>query len=859
MGQKIKYSFLILGLLTLLFNQPVMAQGLPDFTAIKVDELSDEQIQSMMQKASSMGYSQQDLFAAAQGQGVSLTEISKLGQRMNKIQSSRVSRAESTPTERSSRTNVEALISENQPLLPSEIFGLAIFQNGTAKNGFVSSLNIPTPENYVLGAGDEIFIDIYGISEQYYQAEINPEGSIILENFGPIFLSGLNVKAAEAKIKNKLAKVITELEGDSPSTFISVTLGRIKSINITVVGEVATPGTYTLSAFSTVFNALYSVGGVTENGTLRNIKVFREDKLVAQLDAYDFLISGDSKSNIRLQSNDVIVIDPYTNRIIIGGAVKRPAIYELKENESLSDLIRYAGGFNENAFSEQISVVRNVGKEKVVADVFENQYAVFTPKPGDVYQVKQVLDRFSNRVQIKGAVFRPGQYSISGELTAKQLIEKADGLKGDASLSRALIIRTNPDLSTETISINLKDLMDGTSNDVQLQREDVVQIFSIYELKEESYVEVSGEVNSGGIFRFSNDMTVEDILILAGGFKSSASESKIEITRRYGDAQVGNVSEVFVVDVDRNLSLNSTDKAFELEPFDHIIVRKNPNFFVQKFVAIEGEVVYPGNYAIKNQTERISSLLERAGGLNKYAYIEGATLLRKTEFHSEISNIEQKVQALEALLNRYAEGDPSLSESELAQVARLNQQLDELDKQNLDTEGDPFYAKKERLREIVQRNALFGDVQLGNSDAIGIDLKKIIENPKSKFNLILEEGDVLVLPKQQETVRLRGRVLYPTTVVYESNRSLKHFINLAGGFGNRAQRKNTYVIYANGDVAKTKRFLFFKTYPRVSPGAEIIVPSKPPKLPFAISEVVGITSGLATLALLISQINFSGK
>ncbi|WP_172796040.1 SLBB domain-containing protein [Roseivirga echinicomitans] len=836
-----------------------MAQALPDFTAIKVDELSDEQIQSMMQKASSMGYSQQDLFAAAQGQGVSLTEISKLGQRMNKIQSSRVSTAESTPTGRSNRTSMEALISESQPLLPSEIFGLAIFQNGNAKNGFVSSLNIPTPENYVLGAGDEIFIDIYGSSEQYYQAEINPEGSIILENFGPIFLSGLNVKAAEAKIKNKLAKVITELEGESPSTFISVTLGRIRSINITVAGEVAIPGNYTMSAFSTVFNALYSVGGVTENGTLRNIKVFREDKLVAQLDAYDFLISGDSKSNIRLQSNDVIIIDPYTNRITVSGAVKRPAIYELKENESLSDLIRYAGGFSENAFSEQISVVRNVGKEKVVADVFENQYAVFTPKPGDVYQVKRVLDRFSNRVQIKGAVFRPGQYSISGALTAKQLIEKADGLKGDASQSRALIIRTNPDLSTETISINLKDLMDGTSNDVQLQREDVVQIFSIYDLKEESYVEVSGEVNSGGIFRFSNQMTIEDILILAGGFKSSASESKIEITRRYGDAQVGNVSEVFVVDVDRNLSLNNEDKTFELQPFDHIIVRKNPNFFVQKFVAIEGEVAYPGNYAIKNQTERISSLLERAGGVNQYAYIEGATLLRKTEFHSEISNIEQKVQALEALLNRYAEGDPSLSESELAQVARLNQQLDELDKQNLDTEGDPFYAKKERLREIVQRNALFGDVQLGNSDAIGIDLKKIIENPKSKFDLILEEGDVLVLPKQQETVRLRGRVLYPTTVVYEPNRSVKHFINLAGGFGNRAQRKNTHVIYANGKVAKTKKFLFFKFYPRVSPGAEIIVPSKPLKLPFAISEVVGITSGLATLALLISQINFSGK
>ena len=856
MVQKIRSYFYIIGLLSLLVSQPALSQTIPDFSTIKVDELSDDQIQNLMQRASSMGYSQQDIFSLAQQQGLSLTEISKLGQRISKIESSRASIAQSTPIKRPVRTYADTVFLNNQTSSSTVIFGLSIFQNGSAKRGFEPSLNIPTPQSYILGAGDELFIDIYGTSEQYYQAEINADGNILLENFGPIFLSGLDINAAQSKIKNQLSKVYTEMGGDSPSTFVSVNLGKIRSINITVVGEVAIPGTYTLSAFSTVFNALYTVGGVTENGTLRNIKVIRSGKLITQLDVYDFLMSGDNKSNVTLQNDDVIMVEPYTNRVEINGAVKRPAIYELTENESLSDLIRYAGGFTENAFSDQINVVRNVGKEKVVADVFKNQFDIFTPKPGDVYQVKRVLDRFTNRVQIKGAVFRPGQYSISEELTVKQLIEKADGLKGDANLSRALIIRTNPDLSTENISINLKDLMEGVSSDIQLQREDVVQIFSIYDLNEESYVEVSGEVNSGGVFRFSDRMTIEDVLVMAGGFKSSASASKIEITRRFGDAKAGNVSEVFVVDVDRDLSLNAEDNTFELQPFDHVIVRKNPDFFVQKFVAIEGEVAYPGNYAIKNQTERISSLLERAGGVNQYAYIEGATLLRKTEFHSEISNIEQKVQALEALLNRYAEADPSLSESELAQVARLNQQLNELDKQSLDIEGDPFYAKKERLREIVQRNALFGDVQLGNSDAIGINLKKILEEPNSKYDLILEEGDVLVLPKQQETVRLRGRVLYPTTVVYEPNRSLKHFINMAGGFGNRAQRKNTYVIYANGSVAKTKKFLFFKTYPQVSPGAEIIVPTKPPKLPVAISEVVGITSGLATLALLISQINF---
>ena len=454
MVQKIRSYFYIIGLLSLFVSKPVHSQTLPDFSTVKVDELSDDQIQSLVQKASAMGYSQQDIYSLAQQQGLSLTEISKLGERINKIKSSRVAKGEVSPIERVSRgSNDTTLYIQSAYINSSNIYGLSIFQNGTAKKGFEPSLNIPTPQSYILGAGDELFIDIYGTSEQYYQAEINADGNILLENFGPIFLSGLDINAAQSKIKNQLSKVYTEMGGDSPSTFVSVNLGKIRSINITVVGEVAIPGTYTLNAFGTVFNALYTVGGVTENGTLRNIKVIRSGKLITQLDVYDFLMSGDNKSNVRLQNDDVILVEPYTNRVEIVGAVKRPAIFELKENESLSDLIRYAGGFTENAFSDQINVVRNVGKEKVVADVFKNQFDIFTPKPGDVYQVKLVLDRFTNRVQIKGAVFRPGQYSISEELTVKALIEKADGLKGDANLSRALIIRTNTDLSTENISI----------------------------------------------------------------------------------------------------------------------------------------------------------------------------------------------------------------------------------------------------------------------------------------------------------------------------------------------------------------------------------------------------------------------
>lgn len=835
-----------------------ISQTLPNFSNINIAELSDDQIRSLLIKASALGYSRTDVLEIAKNQGISNQQIVEFTERVNRLNGTQINDVNPSELVGSKRISLDTLkrIEFSSLIAESEIFGFDFFQSNSNSNSSEPNLNIPTPQDYILGSGDELTILIYGNSEHIYKESINQEGNLSIKNLGPIFLSGLSIKQAELALKTSLSSLYPDLINDASNTFLSLSLSKVRTINVSVVGEVNAPGAYTLSGYSTISNVLHSAGGITQNGSLRNVIVNRNNKIIAKWDAYGFLLNGDNKYNIRLENNDVVVVKPYVNRVLIHGAVKRPAKYELEESETLSDLIEYAGGFKEDAFEGSISVIRNSIKEKVIADVFKSQYDIFQPEPGDVYQVKQILDRYTNRVKIMGSVFRPGDYSIDDEgLTVKQLILKAEGLTGDVNLDRAMIIKANNDLSTETISFNLGKLMSGAIDDILLNREDVVKIFSIYDLKEESYVTISGEVNDAGVFGFSNNLTVEDLIIMAGGLKNSASASKIEITRRYQEGSEGQFSEAMVIDIDKNLGVS--ENQFLLQPFDNIVVRRNPNYFDQKTVSIEGEIIYPGNYAIQGPLERISDLLKRAGGVNRFAYIEGATLLRKTEFYKDESEIELRLSELEGLLDRFERKDQSLTELEIAKIARVKQQMSLIFNEEIDGKALSNYAKRERLREIVQRNSLFGDVKLNEADAIGIDLKGILENPTSKHNLILEDGDVLIIPKKQETVRLRGRILYPTTVVYEQSRSMKYFIDRAGGFGNRALRKGAYVIYPNGNVAKTRSFLFFKKYPKVQPGSDIIIPAKPPKLPIALSEVLGITSGLATLALLVSQINFN--
>lgn len=850
---KMKWTFIIV----LFFSSFILiGQSLPDFSSINIAELSDTQVELLIKRANAAGYSQEELLQLAKAQGVSVGDIAKLNARIGEFKNKRAASVSSSPVEDSRLRRAYRDSLEVGSSAVSDVFGLNVFKNSSFLS-FQSDLNIPTPQDYRLGPGDEIFIDVYGQSESYYQAEVNPDGNILLENIGPISISGLTVKEAKNRVSRKLASAYEGLNGTEPNTFLSLSVGQLRTIKVSIVGSVRIPGTYSMSSLSSVYNALYTAGGITEKGTLREIKVFRKSKLVSSVDVYDFIVNGNSQKNIRLNNDDVIIVGPYTNRVSLNGAVKTPGRFELKSDESLRTLLNYAGGFSENAFSKSIKVNRIVDGERVVADVNSDQFEVFVPRAGDIFEVGQVLDRYKNRVIVKGAVFRPGNFSITPESTVKQLIESSEGIRPDAFLNRAHITRTTDDFNTETISFHLGRLLAGEEEDIRLQKEDVLNILSKNDLKAEQYIEISGEVNNAGVFAYSEGMSLQDIILFAGGFNESATGKRIEITRRVTDELEKNfsLSEVLVKDASRNFLEAAHNDPFVLQPFDHVFVRRNPNFHVQEFASVEGQVLYPGKYAIKNHGERISDMLQRAGGLNNYAFIEGATLIRRTEFFEEETDIEQQIDDLIELQQRLEVEPETLTESEYLMISRIEKDLVRLEEQNESNQSLSSFAKRERLKEIIEKNALLGTVQFKQAEAIGIKLAQIMSNPGSSADLLIEEGDVLIIPKKTETVRLRGKLLYPTTVRFEEGKSLKHYINSAGGFDNRAKRNGTYVVYANGEVARTKRFLFFKFYPKAERGAEIIVPARPLKIPLRIQDVVAVTSGLATLALVVSQIS----
>jgi len=731
----------------------------------------------------------------------------------------------------------------------SDIFGYDVFMGNTFLS-FQSNLNIPTPLDYVIGPGDKLFIDIYGQSENYYQVEVSPDGNAILENIGPISLSGLSLESAKKRLVSRLKNIYLGINQNL--TFVNISVGIPRAIRVNIVGEVNLPGTYNFSAFNTVYNAIYVAGGINENATLREIKVYRNNELVNTVDVYKFITKGDGSSNIRLENNDLIVVGLYTNRVTVEGSVKKPGKFELKENESLSDLLFYAGGLSENAYTKSIKLTRIIDDKYQVVDVNKDQFDFFEPKPGDKYLVDKVIEKFNNRVLIKGSVFRPGVFSISDDgITIKDLIEKAEGLKSDAFLDKAYITRTNSDFSTSKISINLKKELNNLN--YKLKEEDVLNILSVNDLSEEKYIEISGEVNNPGIFPFSENVTLSDLILLAGSFKENALSSRIEINRRISSdkSNENNMSEILTFDLNQNLD----DKIISIKPFDQIIVRKNPNFYTQQYARVEGEIMYPGKYAISSKNERISDLINRSGGFKNMAYLKGATLIRLTEFAESQSDLNKKTKSLNDLKNKVSNKGGILTESELLLIKRLDQDLKNIDSNKNDNQILSSYAKSQRINEILKKNSVSGDIPISKSEAIGIDLMSIVNSPGSKSDLLLKEGDVIIVPKKLETIRLRGELLYPTTVRFINNKSLKYYIDSSGGFDNKAKRSGTYIIYANGDVARTKKFLFFNIYPKAEPGSEVIVPKKQLKNPIAANQLLNFTTGLATLILAINQIN----
>lgn len=846
----------------------VEAQSLSDIQNIKVDNLSDAQIEQLIKRAEASGLTSNQLVGMARERGMPAAEAMKLSQRISQLQSA----ANSTGTGIGSfggrsMTGEQGIdmfdsLRRSDPyydLTPTQkkIFGYKLFHNRSLD--FSPSLNLPTPLSYVIGSGDQLLVDVYGASQQSFDLTVTPEGRVLLPNIGPIQVGGSTIEAASARIKTSLGRIYSGLLGSNPNTFLQVRLGNIRSIKVSMVGELTKPGTYTLPSFATVFNALYAAGGPNENGAFRNVQVYRNSKLAATVDIYEFLSKGDQNANIVLQDNDVVIVPPLQARVEVIGPVRREGLFEVKPNETLSDLYIYTGGFQSLAYKDRVTVRRIENNERKVFDVPQSEYATFQPKDGDEILVGEALERFTNRVQVTGSVYRPGEFALSsGGLTVKQLVEKAEGLRPEAFTTRATLYRTSDDLTLAAVPLDLKGILDGTSADIELKNEDLLFVPSRYDIQEEYYVKVSGEVNFPGTYPFASEMTVGDLVLRAGGFLESASNSSIEIARRVRDSGSGKIADVISLSIDADMKLSQEEASTPLSPFDHIFIRRRPGFEQEQLITVKGEVRYPGNYAITSANERISDVIKRSGGLSQFAYPKGASLIRRTIYFEGPTEEEIREDRLKELRNNL---DPlknrNTNEAEQILFERIERKLEQIEEVKAQEERSRF---QEKIFEVSNPlDSLSIDSTLNASrykeeDLVGIDLEYIMDHPGSEADLILFEGDVIQIPKQLQTVRMVGEVLLPTTTRFEKNKSLKAYISKAGGFTENARRSKAYVIYANGDAAKTKSFLGIKNYPKLEPGAEIVVPKKPIRERMSAAGWIGIASSLATLGILVERL-----
>ncbi|MCF2504307.1 SLBB domain-containing protein [Dyadobacter sp. CY107] len=674
---------------------------------------------------------------------------------------------------------------QEKEALRQKIYGYALFADKNLDP--IPDLQIATPTNYIVGPGDELKIFIYNYAESTFEVDVTKDGFISLPRVGNVYVAGRTIEEVRKILIDKFSKFTPGLigtGGETARTKLMVTLGDVRTVKVFVTGEVINPGTYQVSSLSSAFNALYQAGGPNEIGSFRDVRVVRQGKVVSHIDIYDYLVNGKIDGDIRVQDNDNVVVGYYLKRAEIAGMVKRPGIYELKPEEKLGDMLRYSGGFNDKAYRARLKVQRITSKERKILDVAEANYESFEIVTGDSVNVETVLDRFENIVTVEGAVMRPGDYALDNSPSLKQLIENAQGLREDAFVGRVSVLRTRQDLVLESISINYTDILNNVTPDLILTRLDRVIIPSKFDMAESAYVSVNGEVNNTkigeneGKFPYTVNMTLEDLLVQAGGLKESAYTSEIEVIRRKRNSIAGaanaQISEVFKFDVDRDLSLNSKGSNFTLMPFDQVTVRKSPNYVEQQSVFVEGEVLIAGPYTIVNKNDKISDVIKRAGGLTELAYPEGATLLRRT----------------------------------------LVRELDE----------PTDFDQAEQTEKSIKSGTIIGDVPNVKEESIGIKLKNILKSPGSFEDLIVQEGDIIRIPKRLETVQVNGAVLYPTTVKYGKGMAFSDYISQSGGFTVQSLRKSSYIKYPNGNVDRTRRFLFFNVYPKVEPGSEIFVP-----------------------------------
>jgi protein involved in polysaccharide export with SLBB domain len=802
---KNRQPFLIV--LLVFFTNIAFSQDISQLKNVDINSMSDDQIESYWSQIKEGGYTMGQVEILGKAQGISGTKIADFKRRVNSLGA--INAVENKAMEANSKA---AVASESFGLKDGQVvkkntasvslFGYDFFSN--SKVSFTPSVNIAVPKNYQIGPGDEIMIDLWGASEITYKATVNNSGSIKIGGIGFIFINGFTLENATTKIISKLKNKhagITAADKSYNKINTNVTVSKIRTVQVNIIGEVKVPGTYALNSLSTVLNALYVAGGPTKLGTFRDVQLVRANKVVATLDIYDYMLSGTQDGNLKLQDQDVLLVSPYKNLVSVEGAVKRTGIYELKEGQTLADLIQYFGGFTPIAYTNLLTVERLNGTQKEIREVAFTEVENFIMQGGDKLVVQEILDRYENRISIAGEVYRPGNFELFEKMSLKTLIEKAEGITPEAFLSRGLLVRTSDDTHKENIAFSVSEILNGSST-IVLKARDQVRIFNKEELREKRTITIAGAVNTPNTFDFVDKLQIEDVIAMSGGLREGADPKNISVSRVLNDGSFTTLSAVYSVSSDENLAINN-GAPFYIAPFDIINVRYTKGYESQKTVSIAGEVKYSGSYTLINKNERISDLLERAGGFTDFAYVKGAALIRQTN-------------------EKYAED--------------ILRNMAFTEGQGVDLEG------------LIQMESNATEFK------VGIDLRAILENKGADIDMYLREGDQLLIPAKRQTVKVSGMVVKPSLIQFKNDQSLKAYVVKSGGFAETAKKSKLYVSYANGDIKTAKNFLFFTWYPKLAPGATIFVPAKPVKDKMSTAEIMGITTSIATLGILIQTL-----
>lgn len=783
-----------------------------DISQIKVDMLTDEEILQYKLQLQQSGLSESQAEQLAIQRGFPASEIVKLRARLARLDGSSITPDLKKKVEdKAKKDKLEGgrtvdttgfekdLKKVKEKTFSTFIFGGDLFNNDNIT--FEPNLRIPTPSNYVIGADDELVVDVYGYQEVNHKLTVSPEGKVSIPNVGMVDVSGTSVENATSRIRERMVKSGYASIGSGQSK-LQVSLGKIRSIKVTVIGDARKVGTYTLSSLASLFNALYACGGPSETGSLRNIELVRNNKVVKRFDAYKFLLNADQSSDVRLQDRDVIRIPTAKTLITLSGEINKPAVFESVDGEPIAKIFEYAGGFAPNAYKASVHIIQTTDKEKRIKDVYKNDYSTYIPQNGDIVEIAKVLDRFSNKITLKGAVYREGMYEITEGLTLSKLISNADGLTPEAFKQRGVIKRINDDYSKEMISFSPLDIMNGKQQDILLKKNDEIEIGLSKDFSQEYTVTIQGEVKKPNTYPFYQNQSLKDLVFIAGGYTDASTIERIEIASRIDldkyDTKSSELARIINITSQKDLDLKGED--IKLKPWDIVTVRVKPGYKSQMNVKIEGEVTYPGFYTLSNKNERVSNLINRAGGLNSTAFTKGAYISRtnKASILKDTTDIYFK-----KLKNQIKDSSSSLT------------------------------------TEYV--NPIF---------KIGIDIDKILADSNSLENIYLQEDDVVNIPKQKREIKVNGEVLFPTEVVYVRGERLNYYVDRAGGFTDAAAKKRVIVLNPNGVAAKTKKFLFFKSYPKVEEGSEVFVPKvnlgNTKKLSTA--ETIGIASAIGSLA-----------